>query len=226
MQGRKGMEGLCTCTWWWSNLKGYIQWYNVTPSHRLFGDAFPFFWQDGFSSPSEAWAQQNAPATSPAAVLYPQASNSCTWHGGTSCILRWTDLGDFLVTHHLIAVRSISLSLMFYSLLYSHALVMACAQAWLVSSTSALPAAAVPAAALRSPTPPPVAHGNGRVRRVSVGTASVPRLQLGLGGLPPPPGISLSLKPDLPQLKQLGQPFPPVSPRVLRFPNWSHKVKW
>lgn len=98
------------------------------------------------------------------------------------------------------------------------------AQAWLVSSTSALPAAsAVPAAALRSPTPPPVAHGNGRVQRVSVGTASgtasVPRLQLGLGGLPPPPGISLSLKPDLPQLKQLGQPFPPVSPRVLRFPN-------
>eukprot|EP00434_Breviolum_minutum_P001792 symbB.v1.2.001587.t1/scaffold88.1/size340390/22 len=97
------------------------------------------------------------------------------------------------------------------------------AQAWLVSSTSALPAAAaVPATALRSPTPPPVApvaHGNGRVRRVSVGTASVPRLQLGLGGLPPPPGISLSLKPDLPQLKQLGQPFPPVSPRVLRFPN-------
>lgn len=70
------------------------------------------------------------------------------------------------------------------------------------------------------PAGPSGPSGPGVVSSVSaVSSGSMPRLQLGLGGLPPPPGISLSLKPDLPQLKQLGNPIPPVSPRVLQFPN-------
>ena len=73
------------------------------------------------------------------------------------------------------------------------------------------------------PAGPSGPSGPGVVSAVSILSSgsmpSMPRLQLGLGGLPPPPGISLSLKPDLPQLKQLGNPIPPVSPRGLQFPN-------
>lgn len=73
------------------------------------------------------------------------------------------------------------------------------------------------------PSGPSGPSGPGVVSAVSILSSgsmpSMPRLQLGLGGLPPPPGISLSLKPDLPQLKQLGNPIPPVSPRGLQFPN-------
>lgn len=68
-------------------------------------------------------------------------------------------------------------------------------QAWLITST-------------RSQTPPP--HPGPIAVETCRHGAGAPRLTLGLGGLPPPPGISLSLKSDLPRLAT-------VSPRVLRF---------